>query len=188
MKFVLSILTYFIIIPSLWAQDISKLVVPCAIPFYREFDFTVGDWQVYHKSTGKIAGYDRIGRTLRGCAIQQSWISLDDHFSSPYVPFRMSGKSLTAFTGTEWVHLWVDNQAGVQVLKGGPEKDQFILRSEENIGDYEYMLTWQRQDDGTLVNTHQRRKNVAAEKGEWEVLYEWLYVKNLNQDLFPEEE
>ena len=96
---------------SVHAQNGGNIVVPCAVPFYRELDFIVGDWQVFHNSTGKLAGYDRIGRTLRGCAIQQSWISLDDHFSSEYVPFRMYGKSLTAFNGSEWVHMWVDNKA-----------------------------------------------------------------------------
>tara|TARA_R110002096_G_scaffold435548_1_gene661444 strand:- start:100911 stop:101501 length:591 start_codon:yes stop_codon:yes gene_type:complete len=169
------------------AQGIGDLVVPCAVPFYRELDFTVGDWQVFYKSTGKLAGYDKIGRILKGCAIQQSWISLDDHFSSKYVPFRMNGRSLTAFNGTYWVQFWVDNQAGVQVLKGGPEKDRFVLRSEENIGGFEYMLSWQRQDDGTLLNTHKRRKADGPTKGEWETLYEWLYVKNLNAGIYPDD-
>ena len=168
------------------SQDSAKLVVPCAVPFYRELDFIVGDWQVFYKTTGKLAGYDRIGRVLKGCAIQQSWISLDDHFSSPYVPFRMDGRSLTAFNGSYWVQFWVDNHAGVQILKGGPESDKFVLRSDENIGGYEYMLSWQRQDDGTLLNIHKRRQARGDEKGDWQVLYEWVYVKNLNQALYPE--
>lgn len=176
-----------LVTPSVLAQDASKLVVPCAIPFYRELDFIVGEWQVFYKSTAKLAGYDRIGRILRGCAIQQSWVSLDDHFSSEYVPFRMSGRSTTAFNGTEWVQLWVDNQAGVQILKGGPADDKFILKS-ENIGGYEYKLIWQRQDDGTLLNSHYRRQIVDDEDVVWEILYEWIYVKNLNQNMMPDEE
>ncbi|MDG1709325.1 MAG: hypothetical protein P8H03_11220 [Emcibacteraceae bacterium] len=165
-----------------YAQETSKMVVPCALPFYRELDYLSGDWQVFHKSTGKLAGYDRIGRTLQGCAIQQSWISLDDHFSSEYVPFRMYGKSLTAFNGSEWVQMWVDNHAGVQILKGGPEKDNFVMISEKPVGGFTYRLIWQKNDDGTLTNKHERRQD---ENQEWEVLYDWLYVKNLNQNLFP---
>lgn len=170
------------------AQQSDGLVVPCAVPFYRELDFTVGEWQVFHKSTGKIAGYDRIGRTLKGCAIQQSWISLDDHFSSKYVPFRMNGKSLTAFNGSEWIQFWVDNQAGVQILKGGPENDRFVLRSDALTGGYEYELIWQKQDDGKLLNTYRRRSVTENEKGAWENLNEWIYVKNLNSDMFPDDE
>lgn len=170
------------------AQQSDSLIVPCAVPFYRELDFTVGEWQVFHKSTGKIAGYDRIGRTLKGCAIQQSWISLDDHFSSKYVPFRMNGKSLTAFNGSEWIQFWVDNQAGVQILKGGPENDRFVLRSDTLTGGYEYELIWQKQDDGKLLNTYRRRTVAENVKGTWENLNEWIYVKNLNSDMFPDDE
>ena len=170
------------------AQGVKDLVVPCAVPFYRELDFIVGDWLVYHKSTGEIAGYDRIGRTLRGCAIQQSWISLDDHYSSKYVPFRMNGKSLTAFDGSKWVHMWVDNQAGVQILEGGPDKDKFVLSTQEPIGGFEYQISWQRQDDGSLINLHQRRTVEEGTSSEWEVLNEWRYVKNINRDLYPEED
>lgn len=173
---------------AVYAQNGDNIVVPCAVPFYRELDFIVGDWQVFHNSDGKLAGYDRIGRTLRGCAIQQSWISLDDHFSSEYVPFRMYGKSLTAFNGSEWVHMWVDNNAGVQILKGGPEKDRFVLRSEKPVGGYEYKLTWQKGEKGRLLNLHERRKISSNSDDDWETLYEWVYIKNLNQNILPEDE
>jgi len=173
---------------AVYAQNGDNIVVPCAVPFYRELDFIVGDWQVFHNSNGKLAGYDRIGRTLRGCAIQQSWISLDDHFSSEYVPFRMYGKSLTAFNGSEWVHMWVDNNAGVQILKGGREKDRFVLRSEKPVGGYEYKLTWQKGQKGRLLNLHERRKVSSNSEDTWETLYEWVYIKNLNQNILPEDE
>lgn len=167
------------------AREGSQLVIPCALPYYRELDFIAGDWQVFHKSSGELAGYDRIGRTLQGCAIQQSWISLDDHFSSEYVPFRMYGKSLTAFNGTEWVQMWVDNHAGVQILKGGPEKDRFVLLSENPVVGFTYRLTWQKNDDGSLMNKHERKQENDQD---WEVLYEWVYVKNLNQNMLPGED
>ncbi|MCC3862129.1 hypothetical protein [Pseudemcibacter aquimaris] len=167
------------------AQASGKFVVPCAVPFYRELDFIVGDWQVFHKDTGKLAGYDRIGRTLRGCAIQQSWISLDDHFSSEYVPFRMYGKSLTAFNGSKWVHMWVDNNAGVQILEGGPDNDRFVLKSKEPVGGFEYELSWKKGENDRIENLHRRR---PIDGGDWEVLYHWLYVKNVNQSLLPDDE
>lgn len=190
-KILLILLTFYAVsmmTHSARAQGIGDMVVPCAVPFYRELDFIVGDWQVFHKTTGKLAGYDKIGRILKGCAIQQSWISLDDHFSSEYVPFRLNGRSLTAFNGTEWIQFWVDNQAGVQVLRGGPQKDKFVLLSEKNIGGYEYKLSWQREEDGSLTNIHQRRDVSSADTEEWETLYDWRYVKNLNQNLYPDEE
>lgn len=186
MKSLLSTIISIAMMLPIWqsasAQEGSQLVIPCALPYYRELDFIAGDWQVFHKSSGELAGYDRIGRTLQGCAIQQSWISLDDHFSSEYVPFRMYGKSLTAFNGREWVQMWVDNHAGVQILKGGPENDRFVLRSEKPVAGFTYRLTWQKHDDGSLMNKHERK---LVDDQDWEVLYEWVYVKNLNQNMLP---
>lgn len=187
----IALLGIIFILPSqsiVYAQSSGKYVVPCAVPFYRELDFIVGDWQVFHKDTGKLAGFDRIGRTLRGCALQQSWISLDDHFSSEFVPFRMYGKSLTAFDGSKWVQMWVDNNAGVQILEGGPEKDRFVLRSREPVGGFEYELIWKKDDDERVENIHRRRNVSGNSPSEWEILYHWQYVKNVNQSISPDDE
>ncbi|WP_138379257.1 hypothetical protein [Luteithermobacter gelatinilyticus] len=165
------------------AED-KKIVIPCGHPVFRVFDFWVGDWQVFHRDSGKLAGFDRIGRTLGGCALQQSWISLDDHFSSPYVPFRMNGKSLTAFNGTEWVQFWVDNQAGMQLLRGGPEEGAFVLRSQTPVGGYLYRISWTPQEDGTIHNISERRK---VDDGTWETVFDFIYRRNGNAMPSPEE-
>tara|TARA_R110002096_G_scaffold21494_14_gene69793 strand:- start:1170 stop:1889 length:720 start_codon:yes stop_codon:yes gene_type:complete len=162
----------------------EKRVVPCAHPMFRTLDFWVGDWKVFHRETGELAAFDRVGRTLKGCAIQQSFISLDDHFSSPMVPFRMNGKSLTAFNGQQWVQFWVDNQAGSQVIKGGPEGDKFVLRSEVPVMGHDYKLTWQQQKDGTVRHTA-RRKKVEAET--WDVLFDFIYRRNVGNVPLPDE-
>ncbi len=167
------------------ASDKNKIIVPCAHPMFRALDFWVGDWQVYHKDSGKLAGFDRVGRTLKGCAIQQSWISLDDHFSSPMVPFRMNGKSLTAFDGQNWTQFWVDNQAGSQVIKGNFEGGKLILKSETPIMNHIYKLTWQKKKDGTVEHIAQRKK-----QGEeiWQTLFDFIYRKNIARVGIPEEE
>ncbi len=62
-----------------------------------------------------------------------------------------------------------------------------MLRSDD-IGGFEYELIWQKQDDGTLLNTHQRRQKSEPDDATWEILYEWVYVKNLNREIFPEDD
>jgi len=153
---------------------------------FRALDFWVGDWQVYHKESNRLAGFDRVGRILKGCAIQQVFVSLDDHFSSPMVPFRMNGKSLTAFNGQKWVQFWVDNQAGSQILKGGVEGKKFALSSESPVMGYIYKLTWEKNKDGTVEHMA-RRKKVDTEN--WEILFDFIYRRNISlMSLPPEEE
>lgn len=159
------------------AREKQKVVVPCAHPMFRTLDFWVGDWMVYHRQSGELAGYDRVGRILKGCAIQQSWVSLDDHFSSPMVPFRMNGKSLTSFNGEQWVQFWVDNQAGSQIIKGGFQEDKLVLTSETPIMGHIYELSWQKQKDGTVQHIARRRK---VESDSWKILFDFIYRRNVN--------
>ncbi len=173
------------IMPPAMARDKERPVIPCAHPMFRALDFWVGDWKVYHRETGVLAGFDRVGRTLKGCAIQQSWISLDDYFSSPMVPFRMNGKSLTAFNGEQWTQFWVDNQAGSQVIRGGFENDMLILKSDSPVMGHIYKLTWQKQKDGTVQHIARRRK---ADQDDWQILFDFIYRRNVSNIVPPEKE
>lgn len=161
-----------------WAWDANRPVVPCAHPMFRALDFWVGDWTVYHRESGRLAGFDRVGRILKGCAIQQTWVSLDDHFSSPMVPFRMNGKSLTAFNGEQWVQFWVDNQAGSQIIKGGVEGKKFVLTSESPVMGHIYKLSWEKEKDGAVHHMARRRK---VDEETWIVLFDFIYRRNVNQ-------
>lgn len=164
-------------------ENVNKAIVPCAHPMFRKLDFWVGDWKVYHRKSGNLAGFDRVGRILKGCAIQQSWISLDDHFSSPMVPFRMNGKSLTAFDGQQWTQFWVDNNAGSQVIKGKFEGGMLILTSETPIMGHIYKLTWEMQKDGTVAHIARRQKQGLET---WEILFDFIYRKNVSNIALPE--
>ncbi len=167
------------------ARENKRPLVPCAHPMFRALDFWVGDWKVYHRESGELAGFDRVGRILKGCAIQQSWVSLDDHFSSPTVPFRMNGKSLTAFNGEQWVQFWVDNQAGSQIIKGGFEDNKLILKSQTPILGHIYKLTWEKKKDGTVQHIARRRK-VDEEK--WQVLFDFIYRRNISEMPLPKQD
>ena len=160
-------------------------VIPCAHPIYHTLNFYLGEWQVYHKESNKLMAYDRVNRTLKGCAVQQSFFALDDYFSSPGVPFRMSGKGLFAFNGQEWTHLWVDNQGGTMYMTGGFEDEKLVLSTKEEILGYHYQITWEKVDNATLNNTAKRYKiedntGLAKDQIQWETLYEVVYRRNSN--------
>ncbi len=167
------------------AGDKQRPLVPCAHPMFRTLDFWVGDWKVYHRKSGELAGYDRVGRILKGCAIQQNWVSLDDHFSSPAVPFRMNGKSLTAFNGKQWTQFWVDNQAGSQIIEGGFKDNILTLKSPTPVMGHIYKLTWEKQKDGTVYHIAQRRK---IEESVWKILFDFIYRRNASELPLPEAE
>src|SRR5688572_16441717 len=52
--------------------------LPCNAAEYHQFDFWLGDWQVFDHSTGKLIGFDRVERQLMGCAVVQNLVWLSD--------------------------------------------------------------------------------------------------------------
>ncbi len=81
----------------------------------REFDYWIGEWEVYVTGTKTYAGHSKVEMISRGCALLENW----DSNSS-------SGKSLNFIdpvTG-KWKQTWVGSyQYGVQEFVQGEYKD-----------------------------------------------------------------
>ena len=90
--------------------------IPCsADPVYRQFDFWIGEWEVYGKNNKK-AGDSKIDLILDSCVILENWTSLN-----PSNTFHYAGKSFNAYKSTteQWQQTWVDNAGGtIEFLEG----------------------------------------------------------------------
>ncbi|MES2568012.1 MAG: nuclear transport factor 2 family protein [Bacteroidota bacterium] len=79
---------------------------PCETdPVYRQFDFWIGDWEVYDLRNNK-AGDSRITSILNGCILQEEWTSANLQNGIVY-----SGKSFNTYNAAtkQWQQTWVDN-------------------------------------------------------------------------------
>ena len=83
---------------------------PCEYdPAYRQFDFWVGDWEVFTPQ-GQRAGSNRISKILQGCALQEEWTSANGsrgHSINYYDP-----------STENWRQLWVDDGGGIIPIEG----------------------------------------------------------------------
>ena len=93
-----------------------KRLFPCmANPKAHEFDFWIGEWDVYVTGTKNFAGNSKIEMISGGCAILENW----DSNSS-------SGKSLNFIDPltNKWRQTWVGSYAfGIQDFTDGEYKD-----------------------------------------------------------------
>ncbi|WP_428225509.1 hypothetical protein [Flavobacterium sp.] len=118
----LSVLTAF----SLHAQQ-----KPCeANPKYNEFDFWIGEWQVY--SSKGIAGTSKITKILDNCILLEEWTSANKQQGLLY-----AGKSFNTYNAAteQWQQTWVDNTGGTtEFLTGKFENNrmQFMSRPFKN--------------------------------------------------------
>jgi hypothetical protein len=98
---------------------------PCTSdPVYRQFDFWIGDWEVFAKN-GKKAGDSRIELILDSCIILENWKSTSSTNGLYY-----SGKSFNTYNSAskQWQQTWVDNMGGTtEFLEGHYDNKKMIF-------------------------------------------------------------
>jgi hypothetical protein len=96
---------------------------PCLTnPVYRQFDFWIGDWDVYGIN-GKKAGDSKIELILDSCIILENWKSANGNYA---------GKSFNTYNSTtgQWQQTWVDNAGGsTEYLEGQLDGTKMIFRT-----------------------------------------------------------
>ena len=110
MRKLLIIASLFFTANTLYAQ------LPCSGGNYRDFDFWIGEWEVYMKN-GKKGGDSKISLILDSCTILEEWKSANLTQGIYY-----SGKSFNTYNALtkQWQQVWVDNVGGsTEYLKGG---------------------------------------------------------------------
>jgi hypothetical protein len=94
---------------------------------YNDFDFWVGEWEVYNTSN-KLAGISKVSKILDNCVILEEWTS-----SNSQQGFIYSGKSLNSYNAStkQWQQNWVDNTGSSTEFLTGVFKNnsmEFISR------------------------------------------------------------
>ncbi len=152
----------------------SSLIVAqncnCCSENYRQFDFWLGDWNVYDPA-GTLVGTNTIHLVSDSCAIQEHWTSSQGNH----------GTSLSFYdNGTEkWNQLWIGGQGGPLSISGQPEEGKMImfterLYSKQKQAWYIDRITWTNNDDGS-VRQHWERS--FDEKKSWKTLFDGLYKR-----------
>src|SRR5438874_893753 len=105
--------------------------IPCTSdPTYRQFDFWIGEWDVYGKN-GKKAGDSRIELILDSCIILENWKS-----ANPFKNLYYAGKSFNTYNSLtkQWQQTWVDNVGGTtEFLEGHYEDNKMIPLANPNL-------------------------------------------------------
>ena len=131
---------------SLQIQSQNNNKAPCSTAIYKQFDFWVGNWNVYN-SKNKLIGKNKIVKMNNACAIQENWSSMVG---------ASKGTSYNYYNATDkkWHQVWVDNAGGSLVLKGNYKNNKMVLKSTlitGKKGAYYNQITWFKNSDGTVT-------------------------------------
>ncbi|MBX3480365.1 MAG: hypothetical protein KF842_08190 [Caulobacter sp.] len=91
----------------------------CQEPERRQFDFWVGEWDVYPTGKDNLVAHSRIESLYGGCAVRENWMPLKG----------TGGGSLSAFVPADkgWRQTWTDSSGGWVEFTGGWTGEALVL-------------------------------------------------------------
>jgi hypothetical protein len=163
-------------VPAAPATAEKPAAGPCDTPQHHQFDFWVGDWQVFEAKSNRLVGYDRVEKHSHGCIVQQNLTMITDLYRGAGVGYRMSGISVNRFDGAAWLELWADDTWGAIALRGAPDAHAaMVLTTLTPSRNRDLRLVWEQRPDGS-VRTLQYV--APAGSGKWERFGELIYRPN----------
>ncbi|HXI86025.1 MAG TPA: hypothetical protein VNH64_01095 [Parvularculaceae bacterium] len=146
--------------PALAQQEPAK-PAPCSAAIYRDFDFWIGDWEVFD-GTGAKAGDNSITSEEGGCLLVEHWAGA--HGST--------GKSLNFYdeAAKKWRQVWVSKGVTIDYTGGLNEKGEMVL---EGTVAYRTGKTapfrgvWTPLPDGTVEQHFEEFNSETKKWGEW---------------------
>jgi hypothetical protein len=100
--------------------------VPCARPAYRQFDFWIGNWDVFdvQRPTTVIA-HARVDLILNGCVLHEVYEGVDGH----------KGESFSIYDATRkiWHQSWVNDRGYLLTIGGHLQGGSMIIQGLDHL-------------------------------------------------------
>lgn len=101
----------------------TEAQLPCSLPAFRQFDFWIGEWEVFGLK-GNKAGDSKISVILDSCVILEEWTSASAQQGLIY-----AGKSFNSYNAAtrQWQQTWTDNTGHTTEFLRGEGADGKII-------------------------------------------------------------
>ena len=140
---------------------------PCSSEGHRQFDFWIGEWEVFDTAGDTMVGHSLIKNILNDCVIEENWTGGSG----------FAGKSFNTYNEMDstWNQVWVD-QSGATYHFSGKYKDQVMAlkgQSKTNRGTALFTLTFSYNQE---ANTIRQVWKLSKDQGiTWENLFDGTY-------------
>lgn len=120
----------YLLAAVMWSGHLCSQL-PCSQPAYRQFDFWIGQWEVFGKN-GQKAGDSRISLILDSCVILEEWTS-----ANLQKGLRYAGKSFNSYNSAtgQWQQTWTDNTGNTtEYLRGEAANGSVVFYADKVTG------------------------------------------------------
>lgn len=147
---------------------------PCSGPEFRQFDFWVGEWDVYHATADTIVGTNHIKNILNGCVIEENWTGGNGNFQ---------GKSFNTYNAVDstWNQVWVDTSGNTYHFKG-TYADQVMQLTGETVSARtggKVMFDMSYTHDPEKGTVRQIWKASSNNGDSWNTIFDGVYKKKM---------
>lgn len=137
------IFSYLLLFPFILLAQ--KTDCACCSPEHQQFDFWIGDWEVFDTEGRKI-GENIVQKLEDNCLVSENWKGAGGG----------TGKSFNYFDPEEqtWNQLWISNTGNILKLKGKAGKNRMVLKSPVSEGEkanFYNQISWTKNPDGSVT-------------------------------------
>ena len=116
---------------------------PCTAPEYKQFDFWVGDWDVYDiDKPDQVVARGKVDRILDGCVLQEDYQQNDG----------LKGQSFNNYDASRkiWHEHWVTNRGTMLMFEGTMQSGEMVMNAiyRRDGQDVQVRDTWKIVDGG----------------------------------------
>lgn len=154
-------------------QDTSEVEnqstpAPCSDALYRQFDFWVGDWDVFTTGGDKV-GTNSISIEESGCLLVEHWTDANGGTGQSY--------NFIDLAAGKWRQVWVSPGATIDYVGG--INDEGAMELEGTLGTASdepkrFRGTWAMQEDGSVM---QHLRHFDSESNDWAAGFVGIYKK-----------
>ncbi|WP_423603142.1 hypothetical protein [Sphingomonas sp. MS122] len=137
----------------------------CTAPEFAQFDFWVGEWDVYPTGSDKLVAHSRIEKLYKGCAVRENWMPLNGN----------DGGSLNTYVASakQWRQLWTDSSASWAEFRGTFNGKAMVLTGTGFAPNRALTrMTYSRNPDGSV---RQLGENSSDEGATWTPSFDFTY-------------
>lgn len=142
---------------------------PCDSKGHHQFDFWLGEWEVYNTLADTVVGYNKIDKILNGCVVAENWTGSTG----------FEGKSFNTYNPVDstWNQVWVDQSGTVLHFSGKFADGKLALSGKQQTskGEVWHTLDFYRNLRGQTVRQVWKMSN--DEGANWTTLFDGTYKK-----------
>ena len=152
----------------------NDLLFPCMKNVHaREFDFWIGDWNVYPTGGNQIVGSSKIEMEAGGCFILENWTA---------IVFPNTGKSMNFVDPitNNWKQVWVGSGGTITEYINGVYKDS-VMEFESSSTSVQGVMKIRFRFFNQGANRVRQFQESSTDDGKtWSVAYDLTYIRKKN--------